>query len=431
MEKVGVGVIGFGTVGTGVVKVLLQRKNLLAQRSGFLPELLAVCDIDLKRRRLIPVPSKILTTDVAAVLNNPEIKIVVELVGGIEPAGSLILEALKRGKSVITANKALLAEKGDRIFAAAEKFGCHVGFEGSVGGAIPIIKSLRESFVADRITSLYGILNGTTNFILTRMAEDRISLEKALKIAQNAGFAERNSSLDLSGLDSSHKLSVLATLITGKFFPASDILTEGIAGITLEDLQYADELGYGVKLLSILRRDREGTGLATYPALIPKQHLLSSIRDVYNAIYLTGDLIGESLLFGKGAGMDPTASSVVSDIVSIGKDIIHRTAPAPLPYYSHRAQKVSSGERIARYYLRFTALDQPGVLAKVSAVLGKFGISIASCIQMTESRPRKAVPVVFLSHKARESAVQKAITIIDGLPVIKAKTVLMRLAFDE
>lgn len=430
MEKVGIGVIGFGTVGTGVVKVLLKRKNLLAQRSGFLPELLTVCDIDLKKRRSVSVPPKILTNDVRKVLDNPDIKIVVELVGGIEPAGSLILEALKKGKSVVTANKALLAEKGDRIFYAAEKYGCHFGFEGSVGGAIPIIKSLRESFVADRITSLYGILNGTTNFILNRMAEERISLEKALKTAQKAGFAEKNPHLDLSGLDSSHKLSVLATLITGRFFPASGILTEGIAGITLEDLQYADELGYCVKLLSILRCGREGTSLATYPALIPKQHLLSSIRDVYNAIYLTGDLIGESLLFGKGAGMDPTASSVVSDIMSIGKRVLHGVDPAPLPACLQRLQKKPL-ERIARYYLRFTALDQPGVLAKVSAVLGRFGISIASCIQMTEPRPRKAVPVVFLSHKAREEAVQKAIAIIDRLPVIKAKTVLMRLAFDE
>ena len=331
MKKVGVGVIGFGTVGTGVVKVLLKRKNLLAQRSGFLPELLTVVDIDLKKRRSVSVPPKILDNDVRKVLDNPEIKIVVELVGGIEPASSLILEALKKGKSVVTANKALLAEKGDRIFAAAEKYGCHFGFEGSVGGAIPIIKSLRESFVANRITSLYGILNGTTNFILNRMAEERISLEKALKTAQKAGFAEKDPHLDLSGLDSSHKLSVLATLITGRFFPASGILTEGIAGITLEDLQYADELGYCVKLLSILRCGREGTSLATYPALIPKQHLLSSIRDVYNAIYLTGDLIGESLLFGKGAGMDPTASSVVSDIMSIGKNILHGVDPAPLP----------------------------------------------------------------------------------------------------
>jgi len=442
MKKIGIGLIGFGTVGAGVARTLIERKNLLSERAGFIPELVSVCDCDLKRPRPVSLPTGILTKDVKKVLENPQVQIVVELVGGIEPAGSFLLKALKNGKSVVTANKALLAEKGDRLFSAAEQSECQIGFEASVGGAIPIIKTLRESFVANNITSLYGILNGTTNFILTRMAEERLSLTKALKIAQDAGFAERDPSLDLSGTDSSHKLSVMATLITGKFFPASNIPTEGISGITPEDLQYAAELGYGVKLLSILKispspsplplRERvwgeESVSLATYPALIPNRHILSSVRDVYNAIFLTGDLVGENLLFGKGAGMNPTASSVISDIIGIGKNILGGTKPSPLFTGPGRKLQLETDFE-SRYYFRFSALDQPGVFARIAEILGKHNISIASCIQK-EEKPKKAVPVVVLTHTAKESAVKAAISVIDRLPVIKSKTVLLRLAFD-
>jgi len=429
MEKIGIGVVGFGTIGTGVVKALLERKHLLASRSGFQPELLAVCDADLKRVRPVSVPKALLTDDFRKVIANPAVKIVVELVGGIRPADSIILSSLRQGKSVVTANKALLAEKGDKLFSAAAQNKCHFGFEASVGGAIPIIRALRESFVANRISGLYGILNGTTNFILTRMSEDRVSLPAALKTAQELGFAEKKPSLDLSGSDSSHKLSVLASLVTGSFFPSARILTEGITGITFDDLQYAAELGYRVKLLSVLRREKDGVSLATYPALIPARHLLSSVRDVYNAVYLTGDLMGESLLFGKGAGMDPTASSVVSDIMSIGRSILHGVEPTPILTDSGVSLK-DSAEMECRYYFRFTLLDQPGVLAKIADVLGRHKISIASCIQMKEERPKKAVPVVFLTHKAREASVRKAIAAIDRLPIVKAKTVLLRQALN-
>ena len=441
MKKIGIGLIGFGTVGAGVARMLLERKKLLSERAGFIPELVSVCDCDLKRPRPVSLPAGILTREIKNVLENPRVQIVLELIGGIEPAGSFLLKALKNGKSVITANKALLADKGDCLFSAAEQSGCHLGFEASVGGSIPIVKTLRESFIANNITSLYGILNGTTNFILTRMFEDRISLAKALKSAQDAGFAEKDPSLDLSGSDSSHKLSVLATLVTGKFFPASGIQTEGISDITPEDLEDAEELGYRVKLLSILRISpsprlsplgrgmSEGNiSLATYPALIPSQHILSSVRDVYNAIFLTGDLVGESLLFGKGAGMDPTASSVISDIISIGKKILCGAKPSPLAVKSERNLQAQSDFE-SRYYFRFSALDQPGVLAQIAEILGKYNISIASCIQK-EEKPKKAVPVVVLTHTAKESAVKAAISAIDQLPTIKAKTVLLRLAFD-
>ncbi len=428
MKKIGIGLIGFGTVGAGVARMLIERKNPLSKRAGFIPELVSVCDNDLKRPRPVSLPTGILTKNIKRVLENPQVQVVVEMVGGIEPAGSFLLKALKNGKSVVTANKALLAQKGDCLFSAAEQSECHIGFEASVGGAIPIIKTLRESFIANNITSLYGILNGTTNFILTRMAEDRLSLAKALKIAQSAGFAERNPSLDLSGADSSHKLSVLATLVTGKFFPASSIPTEGVTGISSEDLEYAAELGYRVKLLSILKFKGSGISLATYPALIPNQHILSSVRNVYNAIFLTGDLVGESLLFGKGAGMDPTASSVISDIISIGKNILCGAKPSPLSMGPDKKLLLQSDFE-SRYYFRFSALDQPGVFARIAEILGKHNISIASCIQK-EEKPKKAVPVVVLTHKAKESAVKTAISAIDRLPTIKAKTVLLRLAFN-
>ncbi|MFH2068961.1 MAG: homoserine dehydrogenase [Candidatus Omnitrophota bacterium] len=441
MKKIGIGLIGFGTVGAGVARMLLERKKILSERAGFIPELVSICDCDLKRPRPVSLPAGILTRDIKKILENPRVQIVVELVGGVEPAGSFLLRALKNGKSVVTANKALLAEKGDCLFSVAERAKCHLGFEASVGGSIPIIKTLRESFIANNITSLYGILNGTTNFILTRMVEDRLSLAKALTVARNSGFAERDPSLDLSGTDSSHKLSVLATLVTGKFFPASGIPTEGISEITPDDLQDAQELGYKVKLLSILKMSpppslpRKGGGesgmsvnLATYPALIPSRHILSSVRDVYNAIFLTGDLVGESLLFGKGAGMDPTASSIISDIIGIGKDLVCGAKPSPLSMQSDKKLQLQTDFE-CRYYFRFFALDQPGVFARIAEILGKHNISIASCVQK-EEKPKKTVPVVVLTHSAKESAVKAAISAIDRLPVIKAKTVLLRLAFD-
>ncbi|MCX5642690.1 MAG: homoserine dehydrogenase [Candidatus Omnitrophica bacterium] len=429
MKKIGIGLIGFGTIGAGVARLLLERKKLLSERAGFIPELISVCDCDLKRPRPVSLPAGILTRETKNVLENPRVQIVLELIGGIEPAGSFLLKALQNGKSVVTANKALLAEKGDCLFSAAEQSGCHLGFEASVGGSIPIVKTLKESFIANNITSLYGILNGTTNFILTRMVEDRLSLANALKIAQDAGFAERDPSLDLSGNDSSHKLSVLATLITGKFFPAAAIPTEGISGITAKDLDYAAELGYGVKLLSILKFGQNGLSLATYPALIPNRHILSSVRDVYNAIFLTGDLVGESLLFGKGAGMDPTASSVISDIISIGNNILCGAKPLPFSITPGKKLQLQTDFK-SRYYFRFSALDQPGVLARIAEILGKYNISIASCIQK-EEKPQKAVPVVVLTHTAKESAVKAAISAIDRLAAIKSKTILLRLAFDE
>ncbi len=428
MRRIGVGIIGFGTVGTGVVSALLKRKKLLAKRGGFIPELKVVCDRDLTRRRKIRLPSGLLSDNPRSVLENPEVDIVAELIGGTEEAGSFILEAFQKGKSVVTANKALLAEKGELLLSAAAKYGCHFGFEGSVGGAIPIIRTIKESFVANHILRLYGILNGTTNFILTKMSEEKVTLSTALKEAQQRGFAEREPYLDLSGKDSSHKLSVLATLITGRFFPAKSILTEGIEKISPEDLRYAAELGYQVKLLSLFKaKPSRVINLATYPALIPKKHILSSVGGVANAIFMTGDLAGESLLFGQGAGMNPTASSVISDIVSIGRYILYGVPPTV-------NEPVAKAEAIehnleSRYYFRFTVLDQPGVLAKIAEILGNAGISIASCIQK-EERPKRAVPVVMLTHRAKEFSVREAIARIDQLPVVKAKTVLFRLALE-
>lgn len=440
MEKVKIGLVGFGTIGSGLVSILAGRRELLSRRTGVDIELVAVCDCDFDRPRPVDLPPVLRTGDYRRLTDDPGIGVIVELVGGIEPAMSIIDRALENGKSIVTANKALLSEKGDRIMEKAAARGCHIGFEAAVCGAIPLIRGIRDGLVADHLTSLHGILNGTTNFILTRMGEDRLSLEQALDLARAGGYAERDADLDLSGLDSSHKISILAALVTGRFFPASGLLTEGIVGITAQDMGYAAELGYAVKLLSIMRQEAfpgEGPGrapqspfIATYPALIPAHHLLASVREVDNAVHFSGELAGEGLFFGRGAGMLPTAGSVAADIVTIGRRVAHRVPPARPWVAGGPPAAGGQGLMANRFYLRVSALDRPGVFARIAEVLGRHEIGIASCIQKEES-PRRAVPVVMTTHLARESDVARALAEIRQLPVVTGDPVCLRIALDR
>lgn len=432
MKKIGIGLIGLGTIGTGVARALAERKELISGRAGFSAEPRIACDCDLDRPRPFLPPARRLTADYRAVLDHPEVDIVVELIGGLEPAFSIVREAFARGKSVVTANKALLAEKGDLLFAAAAENGCHLGFEGAVCGAIPVIRTIGSAFIADRIHSLTGILNGTCNYILTGMSESGLDLPEALARAREQGYAESDPTLDLSGMDSAHKISLLAALATGTFYPASRLHTEGITEITADDIRYARELGYTVKLISVLRQAGEGQSrrhlLATYPALVPAGHPLSSVKGVYNAVYLTGELTGESMLFGRGAGMDPTAASVVGDIMSIGGRLLQRARPRnPVFRKSTRAGFPPGSEN--RFYFRFTALDKPGVFARIAEVLGRHRIGIASCIQKGEN-PREAVPVIVTTHLAGEAGVARALEEINRLPVITSPTVAMRIVLN-
>jgi homoserine dehydrogenase len=428
MKEIKIGLIGFGTVGAGVVRILQENASLITQRLGGEIRLHKIADIDLKRDRGVQVPKEILTTDAEAVLADPDIAICIELVGGIEPARTFILKAMEAGKHVVTANKALLALHGAEIFAAAQKYGVKIGFEASVGGGIPIIRSLREGLVANRITSIFGILNGTSNYILTRMTQEGKRFQEVLTEAQQLGYAEADPSLDVAGIDAAHKLAILATLAFGIRVDFADIFVEGITHITPLDIQYSSEFGYRIKLLAIGKGDTGRVELRVHPTMLPAHHLLSTVEGVYNAIYLSGDATGPTMFYGQGAGALPTGSAVVSDLVDLGQDIIHgvKGGDSHAPSWSAEGGKIKAMEEvITPYYLRFTAVDRPGVLSTIAGVLGDHEISIASVIQKGR-RIKGAVPIVMMTHEAVEKDVRQALQILDGLDIIQAETILIR-----
>ncbi|MBI5188635.1 MAG: homoserine dehydrogenase, partial [Nitrospirae bacterium] len=425
-EKVSVGIIGFGTVGTGTVRILLENKDLLKERLGFEINLKRIADLNIERDRGIDVPEEILTTDVDALLNDPHIDIVVELIGGIRPAKDLILRAINNGKHVVTANKALLATDGSEIFNAAKEAGVEIGFEASVAGGIPIIKVIREGLVANRIKAVYGIINGTSNYILTKMTEENMEFSDALKEAQRLGYAEADPTLDIEGTDSAHKLAILASLSYGIPISYKDIYTEGISGISPQDIDFASEFNYKVKLLAIAKEVNGEVELRVHPTMLPEHYLISKVDGPFNAIYVEGDAIGSTLYYGRGAGDMPAGSAVVSDIVDIARNIMkNATGRIPIMTSASRDIRIRKMDDVtSMYYFRFSALDRPGVLSKISGILGNYNISIASVIQKGR-RIGEAVPVVILTHEAKEKDVRQAINEIDQLSVVMDKTVFI------
>jgi len=428
MRKINVGIIGFGTIGSGVVRVLRLRRAFLRERTGIDIAVTRICDKDLKTKRPVKVEKKLLTTSVVKVLYDPKIDVVIELIGGIRPARDIVMEALRQGKSVVTANKALLSDSGYDIFSLANKLGLSVGFEASVGGGIPIIRALKEGFVANKTDLVYGIINGTSNFILTKMAEEGLNFKDALSLARSLGYAERDPRLDVSGEDSCHKLSVLAMLGFGVSVKPGGIYTEGIADLEPADIQYAKESGYAIKLLAIAKKTGEGLELRVHPTLISRSHLLASVNGVYNAIFVKGDLVGENLFYGRGAGADPTSSAVVSDIVAIAKSICCGSARAADQVALKKEIKFikKMSDVRTRFYVRFSAIDKPGVLAKISGVLAKYKISISSVIQK-ERKAASIVPIIMMTHEALERDMAAALKEIDGLAMIKKKSVRVRI----
>ena len=427
MEKIKVGVIGFGTVGTAVVKTILNKAQFLEKQIGAGLTLTAVCDNDLRKKREVTLRSNILTNDVNRILKDPAIHIVVELIGGIHPAKEFILEAFKQGKHVVTANKALLAECGQEIFQAAQAAKVDLYFEASVGGGIPIIKALRESLGANHIDTLLGIVNGTSNYILSAMDQDGLSFSQALLEAKKKGYAERNPALDIKGFDASHKLAILVLLGFGQSVGLSDIYVEGIENVSLSDIQYAHDFGYVIKPLAIAKNINGQLEARVHPTLLSKEHLLSSVKGVYNAIYVHGDLVGGTLFYGRGAGSGPAASSVVGDIIDVARNIKNKsTNRVPIYVQDKAIKRLRSIDEIeSRYYLRLSVIDQPGGLAKIAAILGRFGISIASVTQK-ERKQAKIVPVVMMTHDAKEKNMRCALAVINKLSVIKRKTVAIR-----
>ena len=429
---VNVGIIGFGTVGTGTVRILLENRELLKERLGFEINLRRIADLDIVRNRGITLPIGVLSTDVDALLNDPHIDIVVELIGGIRPAKDFILKAISNRKHVVTANKALLATAGNEIFTAAVQAGVEIGFEASVAGGIPIIKVIREGLVADRIKAVYGIINGTSNYILTKMTEENVEFSEALEEAQDLGYAEADPTLDIEGIDSAHKLAILASLSYGIPISYEDIYREGISQTSPQDIEFASELGYTVKLLAIAKESDSEIELRVHPTMLPKEYLISKVDGSFNAIYVEGDATGSTLYYGRGAGDMPTGSAVVSDIVDIARNI-RTNAIGRIPVITKTLKDVRikrMDEVISKYYFRFSALDRPGVLSKISGILGNYNISIASVIQKGR-RVGEAVPLVVLTHEAREKDVRQAIREIDQLPVVMDKTVFMRVEGKE
>jgi homoserine dehydrogenase len=428
MRRINLGLIGFGNVGSGVMKILHDRKASLTKRIGLEINVKKICDKDITSKRNISVDRRLLTKDVSEIINDPDIDIVAELIGGIHPAKEYITEALKKGKNIVTANKALLAVAGQELFALGADRGKSIYFEASVGAGIPIIKALREGLVANRFYSIFGIVNGTSNFILSRMSSRNYSFNEALNEARQKGFAEKDPALDIEGIDSAHKLILLTYLCFGRFVSLDDVFIEGISRISLADVTYASELGFEIKLLAIAKKENEDLEVRVHPTLIPRNHLLSSVDGIFNAIYVSSDFAGNLLFYGPGAGQLSAASSVVADLVDLTQDIkagLFRPTLTIIPDKSiKKLRKIDDFE--SKYYIRFMALDKPGVLAKVSGILAKFGISIASVTQK-ERRKAQVVPIVMVIHEAREKNLRAALAMIDRLEAIKEKPVAIRI----
>jgi homoserine dehydrogenase len=432
VREIGVGIIGFGTVGSGTAKLLLDNAELLRRRVGFPIRLVRVADIDLERDRGITLPKELLTTDGFQVARDPSIHIVIELVGGKDAARDFLLEAIGQGKSVVTANKALLAEHGEEIRKAVAAAGVDIGFEASVGGGIPIIRAMREGLAANRINEIYGIINGTCNYILSRMTNEGKEFGDVLAEAQAIGLAEADPSFDVDGIDSAHKLAILVWLATGGNVPLENIYVEGIRDVSVQDIAFAREFGYTIKLLAIAKQKQNGIEAHVHPTMIPSDHLLATVGGAFNAIYVKGDFVGSSLYYGEGAGKFPTASAVVSDVIEIARNL-NKGVSARIPTSGFHNQLPGKGipvspfsEVDSEYYLRFQVLDKPGVLSKIAGALGSHQISISSVIQKGRKQ-ESAVPIFIVTHNAKEKDMRAALEETDRLPVVLDRTRMIRI----
>jgi homoserine dehydrogenase len=434
-----VGLLGFGTIGTGVAKVLERSADVIGERLGHPLRLVRIADLDTTRDRGIDVSGIRFDSDGGALVADPEVDIVVELIGGTDVARRFVLQAIANGKHVVTANKALLAAHGREVFDAAERKGVDVAFEASVGGGIPILRALREGLAANRILSLHGIINGTTNYILCEMERTGAAFETVLARAQSLGYAELDPSFDIDGIDAAHKLTLLASMAFGAELTSKEVPAEGIRGITPTEFESAGEFGYRIKLLGIAKWRPSESGerieARVHPTLVPATSLLAKVDGAMNAIAVHGDAVGPTLFYGAGAGEMPTASAVVADLMEIAREIRRGRAGrvAPLSYLPEALRPkplVPLGEIEARAYLRFTALDRPGVLAKITKLLGDDGIGIESVIQKGRGRGGESVPVVMLTDIAREESIRRALQGIDSLAEVTAPTCLIRIEED-
>ncbi len=443
MQQVNLGMIGGGTVGSGVFHALRLNGDLMASRIGAKVAVRNVAVKAFNEPRPYPIPRSFMTTDWQGVVHDPQVHIVAELVGGTTIARTMILTALKLGKPVITANKALLSAHGEELFAAAKKYGTNLYYEASVCGGIPIIKSLREGFVGNRINALYGIVNGTCNYILTRMKLEGADFAAVLADAQKQGYAETPPDLDIDGHDAAHKIGILASLAHGFWVKPGKIHVEGIRRVSALDIKFAGELGYTIKLLGIIKRIDETNGRAArksqianrkcgvqvsvYPTLIPDSHVLASVNHVFNAVFVRGDIVGDTLFYGRGAGKDATASAVLSDLADAALDLKFGTKHRLPPFVPHECAGAVApiAKVVSQYFVRLDVVDRPGTLAKIAAIFGQSRIGISSVIQ-PEGHEGKSVPLIFMLHYATNGAVAGALKRIGKLPVVKGRPVMLR-----
>ncbi|MCE9624506.1 MAG: homoserine dehydrogenase [Deltaproteobacteria bacterium] len=429
-ESIKIGLVGLGTVGGGVYEILEKHRSLLAQRIGAPVEIKKIAVRSKGKKRGKKIPAALFTEDVGEILRDPEIRIVVEVMGGTKEAKTLAFAAIKAGKHLVTANKALLALHGKEVFTAAMKAKVDVCFEAAVGGGIPILRALREGFVANEIRSLYGIVNGTCNFILTEMSQKGADFQSTLKRAQELGYAEADPTFDIDGWDAAHKLAILVSIAYGVHVPLQKLFVEGIRRVSAFDLECAKRFGFEIKLLAIAKSQGGKIQARVHPTMIPAGSMLAAVRGVHNAISIDGDSVGEGMLYGAGAGSGPTASAVVGDIVEVARNLIAGVAYTvpPLGLYTDKVRDAaieSVGALRSSYYLRFQATDRPGVLSKIAAILGRHRISISSVYQNVREEGR-VVPIVILTHEALEKDIQAAIAKVDRLEVMKEKTLLIR-----
>ncbi len=431
-KAVNVGIIGYGTVGTGTARILLKNRKEIERRIGFPIVLKRIADLDIRRNRGLKLPKGMLVRDSSKVINDPDIDIVIELIGGIHPAKEFIFDAIKSGKNVVTANKALLATDGRVLFNAAKKNKVVLGYEAAIAGGIPIIKVIRESMAGDRVKSILGIINGTANYILTKMTDEGVDFASALNEAKALGYAEADPTFDIEGIDSAHKLAILASLCYGLPFSFKKVYTEGITGIKPIDIDFATEFGYKIKLLAIAKLSGKEVEVRVHPTMLPSDYLISNVNGVLNAVFVESEASGPALYYGSGAGEMPTGNAVVSDVIDIAREMRNcasqKISGLGMPEKSD-VTVMKMDEVTTSYYLRLTAVDKPGVLSKISGILGKHNISIKSMIQ--KGREKKGVPLVMMTHKAREKDMVKALKEINRLSCVVEKTMLIRVEGED
>ena len=439
MKELKLGLIGSGTVGGGVLKAVQKNGALMASRLGIRLKLSKVVVKNKRKTRTVPIPPTLLSQSWEDVVKDPRIDVIIEAVGGITTARSIVLKALKSGKAVVTANKALISAHGEELFEAVQASGSNLYYEASVGGGIPIIKVLREGLVGNRILRIYGIVNGTCNYILTRMKLEGTDFDTVLDDAQRLGYAEAEPSLDIDGDDAMHKVGILASLAHGFWVKPKHIHLEGIRSITSQDIQFANQLGYTIKLLGIVKkletpptghRARKGfvpIQVSVYPALIPNSHVLASVNHVYNAILVRGDVVGDTLYYGHGAGQDATASAVLSDLADAALDFKTGCKNRVPPFVPHEGNGavLNIDDVVSRYYVRLSVVDRPGTLAKIATILGQSKIGISSVIQ-PEGHEGESVPLILMIHDAPHSAMHQALRKISRLSVVKAPPKMIR-----